>query len=299
MRAWLLVLSLFLAGCADPAVVEEDSFSEDLELRATETTGVIRGVVIDSAIVPLAGATVSLQEGASTTTGPDGAFGFDGLAPGTYFVTASKPGFNATQTSVSVAAGVDRPDVIKLQLVRVPGSEPFVSELNFRGFLACGVAVVYTSVGCTTNGFLSDATDSTSIWSLDFERLPTWSQGELVWEDTQPASGQFIWQIVKSNDPDTPQLHIGYMETTPSPALTYIDTATIDENAEWIMENGVDYRFFGGPHELCPQHVGEPSVNRFGCGITIDQEAQVFIHHFYNFAPPEGWRFTADGAAKP
>lgn len=292
--AWCLV-ALFVAGCAESSAPALEPVDDGLV--ATPTTGIIRGVVVDPAVVPVQGATVDLiGTGLATTTDADGAFGFDGLEPGSYFLQASKAGFNGTQASAQVVAGDDRPPVVRLLMVADPTALPFIEELQFNGRLACGAAVFYTSVGCTTNGFLSDNTQSTSIWSLDFEALPRWSQGELIWESNQPLAGNFIWQIVLSEDPNTPQPHIGFMETTGSPALTYINTSVIDDNAEWILDKGVDYRFFGGPHEACPQHVGDPSLNRFGCGLTVDQGSQVIIHHFYNFAPQPGWRFTADGA---
>ena len=297
--AWAVVLALVLAGCseADAPPADEDELALEQELRATETTGVIRGIVIDDAIVPVAGVTVNVTGTTfSTRSNDNGAFGFDGLAPGTYFLHASKAGFNATQVAATVVAGVDSPPIVKIQLQRDPSTGPYVEPIYFHGFLACGAAVFYTSVGCTTFDFLSQQTESTSIWSVDFTTLPRWMQGEMVWEDTQPASGQMIWQIVKSNDPDTPQLHIGYMETTPSPALAYVPTEVIDEYADWILDRGVDYRFFAGPHELCPQHVGDPAVNRFGCGAVVEQDADIYIHHFYNTMPVPGWRFTSDGA---
>lgn len=287
MRAWLLVL--LLAGCATEAPVE----APDDGLQATPTTGIIRGIVVDPTITPLDNVTVSVA-GLATTTGADGAFGFSGLDAGPHFLTASRPGYNSTQTSVTVVAGVDDPPLVKVLLEPNPSLQPFIDEITFQGFLACGAAVFYTSVGCTTFGTLAGLTDSEAIWSLDFDVLPGWAQGELVWTDTQPLSGRFIWQIVPSEYPGSPQPHIGHMETERSPALAYLNQSTIEEHGQWMLDKGVDYRFFAGPHELCPG--GTPAgVNRFGCGVTLEQEAEVFIHHFYNFAPAPGWRFTSDG----
>lgn len=300
MRTVLVACLVLLAGCADSAEAPpEEAFDEELDasLRATDDTGVIRGVVVDEAIVPVEGVRVQLDgQDREATTNAAGAFGFDGLAPGTYFLSVSKLGYQATQASQDVQAGVDTPPVLKVRLISEPSSLPYVEAITLRGHLACGVAVIYTSVGCTTNGLLSSTTDSVSIWSLDFERLFNWTQGELVWKNTQAGAGDFVWQIVQSEFPGTPQPHIGYMETAGAPALAYLDQATVDEYADWIMEFGIDYRFFGGPHELCPKDVGDPSVNRFGCGVTVDQSTEAFVHHFFNFVPDEGWRYTVDGA---
>lgn len=293
MRVWIAVV--LLAGCAADAPAGPLNEFDD-GLQATDTTGVIRGIVVDPTITPVPDAVITLQGlDREARSNPDGAFGFGDLEPGAYFLTTSKPGYNSTQTSITVEAGVDRPPVVKVLLEPNPSLQPFIEEITFQGFLACGVAVFYTSVGCTTFGFIAGITDSEAIWGLDFDVLPGWAQGELVWTDTQPLSGKFIWQIVPSEYPGSPQPHIGYMETEKSPALAYLNQSAIEENGEWMLDKGVDYRFFAGPHELCPAGTPE-GVNRFGCGATLEQETQVFIHHFYNFAPEPGWRFTSDGA---
>jgi outer membrane lipoprotein-sorting protein len=49
-----LVAATTLAGCAESAATPEDAFAEEFEdLQATETTGVIRGLVVDSSINPV------------------------------------------------------------------------------------------------------------------------------------------------------------------------------------------------------------------------------------------------------
>ena len=85
MRAQLLVLALLLAGCSEPTETPDEPFDASLddELEATAETGVIRGVVVDAAIVPVAGVTVTIDGlDQETTSNEAGAFGFDGLEPG-------------------------------------------------------------------------------------------------------------------------------------------------------------------------------------------------------------------------
>jgi len=60
-------------------------------------------------------------------------------------------------------------------------------------------------------------------------------------------------------------------------------------NSTLDPDRGIAYRFFGGPHPLCKVD------GTFGCGLTVQQRADAYMHHFYNFVPPEGWRFTVDG----
>src|SRR5687767_9017090 len=88
----LLMAATLLSGCTGgggkPAQTTGPAADfEDLDLKATETTGLIRGLVVDEAIRPVAGADVgtTLPDGSArnTTSAADGAFGFDGLPPGT------------------------------------------------------------------------------------------------------------------------------------------------------------------------------------------------------------------------
>src|SRR5687768_3515881 len=103
-----LLAGAVLAGCSGgsdpPAAEPEDAAFEQLALQATATTGVLRGVVVDEAIRPVSGATVTLSGTGTgtTTTNAEGLFGFASLAPGPYFVQVEKPGFTSAQSSTEV-----------------------------------------------------------------------------------------------------------------------------------------------------------------------------------------------------
>jgi hypothetical protein len=303
-------VAFLLAGCSDAGAGEGPAgldFS-DLDLDVSATTGIIRGVVVDEAIRPLGGADITLTPGGKTARSTDdGRFGFDGLEPGTYFLSASRLGYATVQTSTDVVAGVAEPAIVRVLMTAVPGSGPYLEVFQFNGFLTFGAAVFATSVGTTVFAPLSDALSDTSIWAVNFTEEPDWLQGELVWEHNQPAGGALIWEMTRG----CTNTHAGYRETTTSPALAYWNTTVIrslnetnvDEDLDYdLLEDGLCYRFFGGPHEVCrpPDPNLPPPLPRnpwiFGCGLTTQQRADAYVHHFYNFAPPEGWRFTADGA---
>jgi len=66
----------------------------------------ISGKVTDAATgAGIAGATVSLSNGATTITDSAGAYVFTGLAAGTYTVTCAPPGYNPGSVSVTVGTG--------------------------------------------------------------------------------------------------------------------------------------------------------------------------------------------------
>ncbi len=285
----LCLLAAVLAGCADPPTgsSDGDEFQEyEEDLKATKTTGVIRGVVVDASISPIAEAVVTIKSlSLTTTTNSQGLFGFDDLEPGNYFVEATKARHTKIQASVQVVAGVDKPDIVRMQIEVIPGAEPLIEPLKFNGHLTCGAAIFATSVGCTTLAIIADQIGDQSIFYHSFETEPNHVQAELVWENTQPAAGMFIWEITPGGN-----THIGYRETTYSPALAYLNNATIEANRDGIMDDGgIALRFFGGPHELCTGIYG------FGCGLTLDQSATAYVHNFYNVPVIEGWRFTSDG----
>lgn len=290
-----LLLAAALAGCSSkdggaPAPSAGPDFT-DLGLEATSTTGVIRGIVVDSAIRPLANATVVLTPGDQTAhSTAAGTFGFDGLEAGSYFLKVRKAGYSETQTSAQVDAGVQDPPLVHVQMAALPGTAPYYETYVFHAFITCGAAIVATSVGCDTSPDVGKALGDQVYFQFNFTTLPMLTQGELVWEQTQPAGGEMIWEIA---DPDAPppQPHVGYRETGTSPALAYINRTDLEANQDWIMKDGVLYRIFGGPHPLCTDPLGAT----FGCGITFQQRLDAYIHNFYNFLPPDGWRFTRDG----
>src|SRR5688572_2997273 len=93
----LSLCGLLLAGCSSSP--EGDGAGpdfSDLGLDASDTTGLIRGIVVDDAIRPVAGANVTLTPGGQTArTTANGTFGFDGLAAGSYFLAVELYGYES------------------------------------------------------------------------------------------------------------------------------------------------------------------------------------------------------------
>jgi hypothetical protein len=148
MKAALLVCallaSLVLAGCSSaPSDTSSGTpLAQPDEVQATDSTGGVRGVVVDQAIRPIKGATVSVSgSGATRNTTSDaaGTFVVSGLPAGTYLVKASHPFYETAQQPVDVKAGVKTPPIVKVQLNQKVSDRPYMTTLLFKGFVVCSV----------------------------------------------------------------------------------------------------------------------------------------------------------------
>src|SRR5688572_33036463 len=104
---FLLLALLALAGCSGDAggPAAEGLGAQASTVEATATTGGIRGVVVDDAVRPIAGAEVKVQGSDKTTTSDSsGLFTISGLEAGTYVVLASHPLYDQVQQTVPVEA---------------------------------------------------------------------------------------------------------------------------------------------------------------------------------------------------
>jgi hypothetical protein len=72
-----------------------------LPVSATAPGCTVRGIVKDTAGVPIPGATVSIDE-ITAATGADGSYRITGVAPGTHKTSASKPGFAVASGPLAV-----------------------------------------------------------------------------------------------------------------------------------------------------------------------------------------------------
>ncbi|MBI0581488.1 MAG: carboxypeptidase regulatory-like domain-containing protein [Methanomassiliicoccales archaeon] len=79
-----------------------DGFSETWSFSTVEDRGTITGIVRDGNGDPVAGATVTLSSGASTTTDDNGRFEFINVSSGNYTVSVSKDGYQTLTMEVEV-----------------------------------------------------------------------------------------------------------------------------------------------------------------------------------------------------
>lgn len=296
----LLLLLSALAGCnsgkgggdgGDGINVDDDEFDD---LVVTQDTGVIRGVVVDEAIRPVAGAVIAIQSLAKNTTSAEsGAFGFDGLAPGTYFLEVGKAGYQSVQVSADVFAGVAEPDITKVLLVADPTTSPTFVPYHFEGYIACSVRAVIRGQSCDV------APDSNEeiLFDIELDAVPTYAQGELVWDSTQ-AFGDELSLNWRRDDTNADYVDI----EGPSPLIL---TSNETVFAEQEVGAGQPLRTIiftaHNPATEPPECIPDNPVVAgclWGVGVQLNQAFNLYIHVFYNMLPPEGWTFGESGDPK-
>lgn len=309
----VLVLGvLSLAGCAGAADKEAGGgddlqraaqAAQDVAVQATAATGVIRGVVVDSTIKPIAGAQVSLVTGGgrNTTTNADGAFGFEGLAPGSYFLKANKTGFLPTQIAADVVAGVSDPPAVRVLLARDPTYlSPYFQEQKFDGFIECSFSVLAL---CSLPNSLCEifgcgnVTPDRYFFVMSVDPGPAFAQSEWVWSATVPTSEQIDFYMENGPGCEGSFFNSTGPQAT-SPAFVTVEGEEFGALEKGSSSCGVSYRAFSGSTAGLPC-VEDQTLGNTCIGATLHQEFTLFLHTFYGYRPPLGWRFTEGPASAP
>lgn len=275
-----LLLTVVLAGCSSsPSGAPADEPTPDAfnDVQVTDTTGAIRGIVFDEAITPIPGVLVTLAGGQNKTTDDQGAFVFNALQPGDYFLTASKLGFNSIQQSATVVAGEKNPAITKIQLTVDVESRPFTELYQWSAFLQCGAnAFVVTTNPCAFSG--SDNVHDFP-WGAT-GRLPDFFQAEAIWTGTQPAGN---WLSMSVHDPATTNSSC-FGVNSESPAILNRTTEAIVE-CEGEEAVKLTLKIFPGSSGDTPPI---PTV-------LTNQQYDVYMQYFFGFTPRAGYTLAADG----
>ncbi len=284
---------VLLSGCAQPpAEANGDDFVLDAPLSATEDTGIIRGIVVDSSIVPVMDATISIASlDRVETSNEHGAFGFSNVPPGSYFLNVERQGFAPTQLSVEVEAGEENPPIAKVQLQRDASTTPYHTPYQFRGFMKCSLSYI-ALCGAPV---VDEATGDNFLATFELAGPPTWINMESVWEGTQPTGNQMNLNMGRT--PAGPSTTCCAAQG-PSPLLVQANATTIAESGigtegdligrmfSWEMAGtGIDDHTGMCIYVVLTTYCQGP-------GVTLEQEFELFVHAFYHYAPPAEWRFT-------
>ncbi len=301
----LCMLLVGLAGCAEsaPAPEEDDTFDGLVdEDNQRDDLGVIRGVVVDNAIVPIADALVTLlgdKEQTATTT-QNGAFAFQNLEPGFTEIVVDKKGYAAARLQVNVVAGEKQPAVVQVQLTPDPSELPFIQPLVFNGYLDCSFsspAYRIAACGVANPGGLMRDNFMTTYEGLG--PAPDFIQSEMVWESTQPAGDAMMFTL-EADVSDGGE--IGDDAQGVSPLVIKADALQINESryAGSLIQRVFNFEYPGTapPVPVCgiPNPIHGGTMCAKGVGATIQQPFTIYTHVFFRTAPSDSWQFSNDGA---
>ncbi len=306
-----LIVCAGLAGCAEaPVTQDSEPAFEDLDLEADDTTGVIRGVVIDDSITPIADAKVTLlSDGRTATTNQDGLFGFSAVDPGTHFLDVKRGGFGGVQSSVDVVAGDDEPPILRIQMVRIPGSEPFAQVLQFTGYIGCAYKYANIVVDDACGRGPSEPVfgsrpvplgidpDENQVLDFGTQLVPHFLQTEIVWTSTQEF-GQALGTIQYVQDDEGNRQRIGNVWGE-SPLVCTVTRTDVCSNGDGTGGGGDGLnttkfpgKFWARVYAACyPQCV----IGAVGAGLILQQEYTLYSTATFNFMPREGWLLVEDG----
>lgn len=301
--AWAAALLLTgLAGCADEAAPapEEDGFA-GFGLEASETEGVVRGVVVDESIVPVADADVTLSvpgdERVAATDG-EGRFAFGRVPAGTYLLNVSSLLHLPVQTSVTVEPGVAEPDLVKVQLSRRFAQDPYLEQTQFNGRINCGYSLLI-SAPCVIDYTMiivpGGAAPQLNGITGDVRRfvLPVrdgWQSMvmEMVWEPSLSATSESLSLTASFFERTSSHTYTG--TAGPSPLRLQMDVDPARTHPDWVPPEGKeDFLMFVNPSTAGS---GLPAA------LNVEQEFELFRTDFYYGAPPEGWSLV-EGDAPP
>lgn len=303
------VLAVVLAGCATSEA------AGGADAAADPSKGRLRGIVVDDAIRPIAGATVNITgQGVAInlTTDERGSFLVPDLEPGAYLVRVSKEFYAAHEQAVTVSSGVLEPELARFQLVFEPGSIPYSEIYQFEGLFECGFAVPgYSTGGCANVNIVTgvmlcsynlpcfNVTGDRSVELIWIARHPDFIQSELVWTPTTETGralefglGAGTWQELQDGFVDSYNYTWGE-----SPLMLQLHGADLEESRIGIDNRSLLIQIHPAWTFLVP--VCSDVQPNCGFGAHAQQPYRTYTHAFYGYAPPAEWRFATDGPPPP
>lgn len=317
------VVLLLLAGCAGQGAADD---AVDPSGPVGDGEGVLRGLVVDDAIRPIANASVVVTGGGgsfNTSTDASGVFRVDGLTPGAYLVRVSKPYYSALEQAVVVETGVEEPDLVRFQLVFEASSVPFASVYKYEGFHECGLNFVRVCsniniatwiVVCGSTGgavCVGNITGDRSLFFQVIAGIPTFLQAELTWEATVDTGKALAFVIGGGNESELNSGFASGYNYTEGESPLMLRITNREGESSWCYQNVDDcevpetlnYTRIGTERALLGQvDAGDsiqwdPTCTFSPCelGFSVQQKFTMFTTVFYGYEPADEWRFTDTG----
>ena len=249
-----LAAALF-AGCLgdddSPKGSDGPSSSNAPDATPTAETGSVRGKVLTNNLEPVANAAVALVQDAdiiaTTASDAQGAFTFNGVAPGSYRVQVAAVCCESAIAAVDVVAGRVADVGLKLEPLTADDLQlPYAVPNEWEGFLSCAVAAGDPTVAnpaLAACGLPGAVHPSLADPNEDFFKVFNVSAGirtlfvGMDWEPTGGVTGNDLLVAVENEGCNGLGCSYSYAEAVgPPPLVVRIDNDDITESA-WTWDN--------------------------------------------------------------
>ena len=270
LLAVLATAVLALAGCSGGGQGDGGAAGSDDQLDGLP---MLHGYVVDAAIRPLDGVTVTvLDTNASAATDDGGYFGFEELPTESFLViVATKPGYLPQSKQVTLVP--DTPVRLNFTLETEPIKAPSRAVLEFEGFLGCEVA----TLGPTGNNSVpcNAGTEQRNRWDFAVEADLAGAVIEVLWDPTTPAGASLGMRLETL---ELGQLNVVLGDVVgPSPLRVTVPQSAAEK-----------YYPQGGLMRLSLYAASDAAQNEAGVGYSaqVQQSVNAYASLFY-IAPPE------------
>jgi Carboxypeptidase regulatory-like domain len=296
-------LAILLSGCSgsgSSATTNDVGQFKDKEVKISGTTGAIRGIVVDQAIVPIPKVAVNVgtPTGNKTAeTDTQGRFVFSELPAGTYFLTFKHLLYRTVQQSIDVQAGVE-PPISRVQMDALFTAKPYHDQVKFKGFIACGYNAATVTAPCVTD-YTQVAQPCNGGCAPQLRSV----QGDnRVLRTKVDANWQTIvldMTFTPNGNGNTKEMGLLLRWGTGS-ASEWFGTTDGASPLQLRFETGVTHTSEAGSRQRQVNVSGESDLDILGSitadngalGASVNQEFLVFHTNFYNAKPPEKWSFA-------
>jgi hypothetical protein len=209
-------------------------------------------------------------------------------------VQASHPLYDQVQQTVDVVAGVDDPDPVKLQLTQVITADPYTYTTKYEGFIVCSLNAVFPVVGGVLSEECGEGVGVPGVGRVGGQdgnnvQYDFFVDGPLI----QTLVVEMVWE---------PTSQAGTALYTPVSLGWVCDPFCGGTETLGTLEGSSPLHLAIGPETLNPLNLStEEVISTFTwaspdttpIGVTLNQDYEIFVTHFYVLPSPEGWSFVA------
>jgi hypothetical protein len=268
--AVLLAFSAILAGCSQSPAPEAPSSPA----AAPTDPGVLHGLVLDDAIRPIAGATVTaLGTNATVLSGEDGSFLFPDDLPREQplVILANAPRYRSAsvQASLPATGGV----AVRIVLALESTATVYQDVVKFDGLIGCQTSVAVSEEEPRFADCDAGVGESTTAWVFSASPALVAAVVEVTWEATQPLAEGLGATLSDPKGEGT--------VLTEAVGRSPLRLVLAQAAAERSYASGGDLRL-----EVYARPVTDEDEQAVAATVAVQQSFQAFATLFYG-APPD------------